>query len=55
MVERRNQEVPGTYRDTTLGLALDQSLRELLNAGEIDQKTMDTILHQFDYSMLVAF
>ena len=38
MVDRsikRNVEVPNTYRDTTLGLALQTSLDTLLNSGEI--------------------
>jgi len=55
MVERRNQDVPSTYRDTTLGITLEASLRELLNAGEINESTMESILHQFDSTVLEKF
>ena len=45
MVERRNADVPSTYRDTTIGQALNATLGELLNAGEINETTMEAIMH----------
>ena len=55
MVERRNADVPSTYRDTTIGQALGATLGELLNAGEINETTMEAIMHQFDYAILEKF
>ena len=58
MVDRsnkRNVEVPSTYRDTTLGQALETSLDSLLNSGEINQLTKDNILKTYDLSILETF
>ena len=55
MVERRNADVPSTYRDTTLGSTLGATLAELLNAGEINETTMEAIMHQFDIAVLEKF
>ena len=57
MVDRtqRITEVPNTYRDTTVGQALDSVLENLLNAGEINKASKDMILKTFDYSVLETF
>ncbi len=56
MVERRrNADVPSTYRDTTIGSALEVSLNELLNAGEINEATKENILQSFDLAVLEKF
>ena len=53
MVERN--KAPETYRDTTIGLSLEQSLDELVNSGEINELTKQSILQSFDLAVLEKF
>jgi transcription initiation factor TFIIA small subunit len=43
------------YRKTTLGLALTESLDELVSSGNISQPLSEAILKQFDQSFRQAF
>lgn len=53
MVDKK--AVVPTYRDTTLGQALQESLRELTQAGEINEATRDTIMSSFDVQVFEQF
>jgi hypothetical protein len=52
-MERR--AVVPTYRDTTLGNALQDTLREMIQSGEINESTRDTILQTFDVTIFEQF
>lgn len=60
MVERgggnnSNKAVVPTYRDTTLGLALQTTLTEMVAAGDLGEGTRDLVLSHFDIAVFEQF
>ncbi len=55
MERRRNLLVPSTYRKTTLGTALENTLDQMLDSGDIDESQKDQILKSFDLAVFEKF
>jgi len=56
MESRQQTHVPvPTYRDTTIAQALSDSLRDLMNSGEISETTKEMVLSSFDMQIFENF